>query len=66
MYRTAYQLNPNSKWTVQHLAQTAFDAKNFELAQQYIDIILEDDEDNFPKPEEMPEFEAETAQIDAI
>lgn len=46
MYRTAYQLNPNSKWTVQHLAQTAFDAKNFELAQQYIDIILEDDEDN--------------------
>ena len=28
--------------------------------------IIEDDEDNFPKPEEMPEFEAETAQIDAI
>lgn len=46
MYLTAYQLNPNSKWTVQHLAQTAFDAKDYTLAQQYIDIFLEDDEDN--------------------
>lgn len=27
--------------------------------------IIEDDEDNFPKPEEMPEFETETAQIEA-
>lgn len=25
--------------------------------------IIEDDEDNFPKPEEMPEFETETAEI---
>ena len=28
--------------------------------------IIEDDEDNFPKPEETPEFETETVQIDAI
>lgn len=25
--------------------------------------IIEDDEDNFPKPEEMPEFETESAEI---
>lgn len=28
--------------------------------------IIEDDEDNFPKPEEMPEFETKPTQIDAI
>ena len=46
MYLTAYQLNPNSKWTIQHLAQTAFDAQDYALALQYIDMILEEDEDN--------------------
>ena len=28
--------------------------------------IIEDDEDNFPKPEDVPEFETEIAEIDAI
>ena len=28
--------------------------------------IIEDDEDAFPKPEDAPEFETETAEIDAI
>lgn len=28
--------------------------------------IIEDDEDNFPKPEESPEFETEMPKIDAI
>ena len=46
MYTTAYQLNPNSKWTIQHLAQTAFDDKDYALALTYIDIILQEDEDN--------------------
>lgn len=27
--------------------------------------IIEDDEDTFPKPEDAPEFETETAEIDA-
>ena len=30
------------------------------------DDIIEDDEGNFPKPGETPEFETEPAQIDAI
>ena len=45
-YRMAYKLNPKSKWTVQHLAQTAFELKEFSEAQQYFDLLLEDDEDN--------------------
>lgn len=31
-----------------------------------IDDVIEEPIDNFQKPDEMPEFEAETAQIDAI
>ena len=31
-----------------------------------IDDVIEEPIDDFPKPEEMPEFETETAQIDAI
>ena len=46
MYLTAYQLNSNSRWTVHHLAQTAFDAQDYALALQYIDMILEEEEDN--------------------
>lgn len=45
-YRMAYDLNPNSKWTVQHLAQTAFELKEFTEAQKYFDLLLADDEDN--------------------
>ena len=46
MYRIAHQLNPNSKWTVQHLAQTAFEVKNFDEAEKHFDLLLADDEDN--------------------
>ena len=46
MYRVAHQLNPNSKWTVQHLAQTAFEVKSYDQALNSIDMILADDEDN--------------------
>jgi len=46
MYKVAYQLNPNSKWTVQHLAQTAFEEKIFATALKYYDLLLNDDEDN--------------------
>jgi len=28
--------------------------------------IIEDDEDSFPKPDDAPEFETETAEADAI
>ena len=46
MYQVAHRLNPNSKWTVQHLAQTAFELKSFTEAQDYFDLLLADDEDN--------------------
>ena len=46
LYRMAHKLNPNSKWTVQHLAQTAFELKEYPESQKYFDLLLEDDEDN--------------------
>lgn len=46
MYLNAYKLQPESKWTLQHIAQTAFEINDYKTAIQYIDIILKDDENN--------------------
>jgi len=45
-YQIAYQLNPQSKWTIQHIAQTAFETADYNTSLTYINMILENDEDN--------------------
>ena len=45
-YLKAYELQPQSKWNIQHIAQTAFDSHNFDTALKFIDYILEGDADN--------------------
>ncbi len=45
-YETAYKLQPNSDWTLKHLAQTEFDSHKFKEAAGHIDMILERDDKN--------------------
>ncbi|MBR1379813.1 MAG: tetratricopeptide repeat protein [Bacteroidaceae bacterium] len=45
-YLKAYDLQPQSKWNIQHIAQTAFDSKNFDTALKFIDLVLEGDANN--------------------
>ncbi len=45
-YLTADSLCPDSKWTIKHIAATAFDAKHYDIAERYYDRMLEDDGDN--------------------
>ena len=39
-------LQPNSKWTVKHLAAVAFETKNYGTAERYYDQLLEADDEN--------------------
>lgn len=45
-YLTADNLQPNSKWTMKHLAAVAFETKNYGTAERYYDYLLEADGDN--------------------
>ena len=45
-YKTAFCLQPESKWTIQHIAQTAFDKEDYDTAIEYYDMMLADDADN--------------------
>ena len=45
-YKKAYELQPKSKWTVQHIAQTAFDQQEYDTAIEFLDKLLEYDADN--------------------
>ena len=45
-YSIAYSLNPNSKWTLRHLARIAYHQKQYSDAEVYYDLLLSDDEDN--------------------
>lgn len=45
-YTTAFQLNSNSNWTLKHLAQTAYQLKQYSNAEIYYDMLLETDSDN--------------------
>ncbi len=45
-YETAYKLQPNSDWTLRHLAQTEFDCSMFPEAAGHIDMILKNDDKN--------------------
>jgi Tfp pilus assembly protein PilF len=45
-YLTADNLQPNSKWTMKHLASVAFETKNYGTAERYYDQLLEADGDN--------------------
>ena len=45
-YKIAYNLNPNSDWTLKHLANAAFLIENYEEAEIYYDTLLDNDADN--------------------
>lgn len=45
-YLTAYELQPDSKWTVQHIAQTALDQKEYRKAVEFFDKLMQNDPDN--------------------
>lgn len=45
-YQVAYNLNPNSDWTLKHLANAAFLSENYEDAEAYYDTLLDNDADN--------------------
>jgi len=45
-FTTAYRLNPNSPWTLRHLASTAFALQHYDEAEAFYDILLADDGDN--------------------
>lgn len=45
-YTIAYSLKPNSRWTLKHLAQVTFQLGNYEQAEIYYDMLLDDDGDN--------------------
>ena len=45
-YKVAYNLNPNSDWTLKHLANAAFLTENYEEAEIYYDTLLDNDADN--------------------
>ncbi len=45
-YSIAYSLNPNSKWTLRHLARIAYHQKQYSDAEVYYDLLLSDEEDN--------------------
>ena len=45
-YKKAYVLQPKSKWTIQHIAQTAFDQQDYNTAIEFLDKLLEHEEDN--------------------
>ena len=48
-YLLADTLCPNSKWTIQHIAQTAIDLHNYDIATEYLDRLISDsgqDEEN--------------------
>ena len=45
-YKTAYDLNPNSLWTLKHLAFVSFQGEWYAEAEVYYDLLLDDDPDN--------------------
>lgn len=45
-YKKAYELQPKSKWTIQHIAQTAFEQQEYDTAIEFLDKLLEFDADN--------------------
>ena len=45
-YQTAYELNPNSVWTLKHLATVAFQNERWAEAEVYYETLLDDDADN--------------------
>ncbi len=45
-YQTAYELNPNSVWTLKHLATVAFQSERWAEAEVYYETLLDDDADN--------------------
>lgn len=45
-YLKAYKLQSTSTWTIQHIAQTAFDAHSYDTALEYTELVLESDGDN--------------------
>lgn len=45
-YITAYSLDSKSLWTLKHLARVAYQAKHYEEAEAYYDMLLMDNEDN--------------------
>ena len=45
-YKTAYDLNPNSQWTLKHLASVSFQGEWYSEAEVYYQLLLDDDPDN--------------------
>ena len=45
-YTTAYSLNPNSRWTLKHLASVSYHEQNYSDAEVYYDMLLSEDEEN--------------------
>ena len=45
-YKTAYDLNPNSLWTLKHLASVSFLGEWYAEAEVYYELLLDDDPDN--------------------
>lgn len=46
IYLKAHRLQPGSGWTIGHVAQTAFEARQYDKALEFIDLILDSDPDN--------------------
>lgn len=45
-YKTAYDLNPNSQWTLKHLASVSFQGEWYAEAEVYYELLLEDEPEN--------------------
>lgn len=45
-YKTAFELNSDSLWTLKHLAAVAFQSERYSKAEDYYSLLLEDDPDN--------------------
>ncbi len=45
-YKTAFELNSNSQWTLKHLASVAFQGEWWPEAEAYYDLLLDTDPDN--------------------
>ena len=45
-YTTAYSLNPESRWTLKHLASVSYHEKKYSDAEVYYDLLLNEDEEN--------------------